>query len=92
MTGHVTSDHLSLLSSAFAGRYRIERRLGEGGMAVVYPTEDLKHNRMVALKGAPCESRAEPGFAGPSQDSPVRRLRTARHPLPDRREARDHPS
>ena len=38
------------LSTALAGRYRIERELGAGGMATVYLAEDLKHDRKVAIK------------------------------------------
>ena len=35
------------LSTALADRYKIERHLGEGGMATVYLAHDLKHDRPV---------------------------------------------
>ena len=38
------------LSAALADRYRIERELGQGGMATVYLAQDLKHDRKVAIK------------------------------------------
>jgi serine/threonine-protein kinase len=38
------------LATALSDRYRIERELGQGGMATVYLAEDLKHHRQVALK------------------------------------------
>jgi serine/threonine-protein kinase len=43
-------DLLARLQAALAGRYTIECELGRGGMATVYLTHDLKHNRQVALK------------------------------------------
>ncbi len=38
------------LSAALADRYRLERELGQGGMATVYLAHDLKHDRRVAIK------------------------------------------
>jgi tRNA A-37 threonylcarbamoyl transferase component Bud32 len=38
------------LTAALADRYRIERELGQGGMATVYLAQDVKHDRMVAIK------------------------------------------
>ena len=41
---------MSRLAEALADRYRIERELGQGGMATVYLAQDLKHDRKVAVK------------------------------------------
>src|SRR6476620_9339566 len=44
------TDTLTSLTAALAGRYRLERELGAGGMATVFLARDLKHDRPVALK------------------------------------------
>src|SRR3954463_3984609 len=44
------NDQLDRLGTALAGRYRLERELGRGGMATVYLADDLKHGRKVAIK------------------------------------------
>jgi serine/threonine protein kinase/Flp pilus assembly protein TadD len=38
------------LQDALAGRYRLEREVGRGGMATVHLAQDLKHRRAVAVK------------------------------------------
>ena len=43
-------DDRARLTSALGRSYRLERELGQGGMATVYLARDLKHERDVAIK------------------------------------------
>ena len=43
-------DATERLTAALADRYRVDRELGQGGMATVYLAHDLKHDRDVAIK------------------------------------------
>jgi serine/threonine-protein kinase len=44
------SADIARLTEALSDRYRIERELGQGGMATVYLAHDVRHDRKVALK------------------------------------------
>jgi serine/threonine-protein kinase len=43
-------DQQAYIAEALSGRYRVERELGRGGMAIVYLARDLRHDRQVAIK------------------------------------------
>ena len=45
----MSEDLLRRLQAALSDRYRLERELGQGGMASVYLARDLRHDRLVAL-------------------------------------------
>ncbi len=49
------------LTAALASRYRIDREVGRGGMAIVFKAEDLKHRRTVAVKALRPELAAAMG-------------------------------
>jgi len=43
-------DVIGRLNAALEGRYAVEQEIGQGGMALVFLAQDIKHNRKVALK------------------------------------------
>jgi serine/threonine protein kinase/Tfp pilus assembly protein PilF len=57
------SDLFDRLSAALAQRYRLERELGQGGMAKVFLAHDLKYDREVAVKVLRPDLAAEVGAA-----------------------------
>ncbi|HET9464361.1 MAG TPA: protein kinase [Gemmatimonadales bacterium] len=46
----ISEPAISRLARSVASRYKVERQLGEGAMAVVALAHDLRHNRRVAIK------------------------------------------
>jgi len=44
------ADQLNRLKTALAGRYRVDREIGRGGMATVFLAADERHHRQVAIK------------------------------------------
>ncbi|WP_309671776.1 hypothetical protein [Gemmatimonas sp.] len=44
------NDVAQRLTRALEDRYRVDRELGAGGMATVYPAHDIKHDWDVAIK------------------------------------------
>ncbi len=55
------TDWQERLARGLAGRYTIERELGQGGMGAVYLARDLRHDRLVALKVLKPDVSAEIG-------------------------------
>ena len=45
-----TTDPIGPIRAALAGRYEIEREIGEGAFATVHLARDLRHDRLVAIK------------------------------------------
>ncbi len=67
------------LRDALAGRYTLERELGQGGMATVYLARDVRHERPVALKVLDTEQSAALGTE--RFDREIKVLARLRHPF-----------
>ncbi|HEY7893470.1 MAG TPA: protein kinase [Gemmatimonadaceae bacterium] len=66
------------LAAALGSSYRIERELGQGGMATVYLAYDLKHERKVAVKVLRPELAAVIGAARFLRE--IKTIATLQHP------------
>jgi eukaryotic-like serine/threonine-protein kinase len=67
---------------ALEGRYAVKRELGQGGMAVVFLADDLRHGREVALKVLRPEISAEIGADRFSREIKIAASLTHPHILP----------
>ena len=72
------TDIFALLGAALVDRYRIERELGQGGMATVYLAHDVKHGRKVAIKVLRPELAAVIGIERFLRE--IRTIATLQHP------------
>ena len=74
---------MSLRSGSTVLHYRIERRLGAGGMGEVYLAQDTKLHRQVAIKflSAPDDERARHRLIREARAAASRKSDTARSPL-----------
>lgn len=52
------------MQQVFNGRYQLEEKIGEGGMARVYRGRDLRLNRRVAIKVLHSQYTSDPSFLG----------------------------
>jgi serine/threonine protein kinase len=85
MADEGSRDIVSRLTSALAGRYRVEREIGSGGMATVYLATDLRHSRVVAIKVLNREiAQAVGGDRFIREISITARLQASGHPHVDR--------
>jgi eukaryotic-like serine/threonine-protein kinase len=60
-TPSVPQDTIAPLRAALAGRYEIEREIGQGAFATVYLAHDSRHERRVALKVLNVDPGSESG-------------------------------
>ena len=60
-TPSAPQDTLATLRAALAGRYEIEREIGQGAFATVYLARDSRHERRVALKVLNADPGSETG-------------------------------
>jgi eukaryotic-like serine/threonine-protein kinase len=67
------------LRAVLKGRYTLNRKLGEGGMATVYLAEDCRHQRPVALKVLNRERSA--AFGAERFEREIKLLAHLRHPF-----------
>ncbi len=75
---HSSAQLIGLLTDGLSSRYRIERELGRGGMAIVLLARDLTHDRPVAIKVLLPQVAA--GFSTERFLREIRLLATLQHP------------